>query len=118
MNEDEIQQAANEQDIGWQQNQCIQINNIQLGMVRTNGFKSSACKVANCLGCKGQPPTLSADTLQEIGVNMCQINADEIDEATLSRKKKPKPIAKKKGKSQDNDEANEGEGPSKNKRND
>ena len=63
-----------------------------------NGFKPSGCELANCLGCNLEPPTLSLDTLQNIGTKMCQLSTEEVEEATLSRKKKAKPISKRRGK--------------------
>lgn len=63
---------------------------------KCNGFKPSNCKVANCLGCNLDPPTLSLDTLKNIGVNMCQRKPELLEEGPMN-KKKPKPIAKKKG---------------------
>lgn len=78
-----------------------------------NGFKPSGCKLANCLGCNLEPPTLSLDTLQNIGTKICQLSTEEVEEAALNSKKKPKPIAKKKGKNNGNkDEAEDGMGPS------
>jgi hypothetical protein len=86
---------------------------------RTNGFKPSGCKVTNCLGCNLDPPTISLEALQAIRTKMCQINAEELDEANLTKKKKPKPIAKKKEKNKNADEAaGDEEGTSKEKKND
>lgn len=82
-----------------------------------NGFKPSGCKLANCLGCNLEPPTLSLDTLQNIGTKMCQLSTEEVEEATLNRKKKSKPISKNKGNSTGSkDEAEDGVGPSKEKK--
>jgi hypothetical protein len=64
---------------------------------QSNGFKPSGCKKANCLGCNIKPPTLSVEALQDIGINLCNLTTEEVDEAILN-KKKPNPIVKKKGK--------------------
>jgi hypothetical protein len=86
---------------------------------RTNGFKPSGCKITNCLGCKLDPPTIPIETLQAIGTQMCQMNSEEVEQATLIKKKKPKPIAKKKEKTKISDEDAEAEeGASKEKKND
>jgi hypothetical protein len=45
---------------------------------RLNGFKPSGCRLVNCLGCKVDPPTLSDDTLQAIGINMCQLSSEDV----------------------------------------
>lgn len=86
---------------------------------KTNGFKPTGCRLINCLGCKMDPPTLSDDVLQAIGINMCQLNPDEVTQVALNKKKKPKPIAKKKGKKPGSEGgAEDGEGPSMEKKND
>lgn len=85
---------------------------------RTNGFKPSGCKITNCLGCKLDPPTIPIETLQAIGTEMCQMNAEEVEEATLIKKKKPKPIAKKEKTKVSNEDAEAEEGASKEKKND
>lgn len=79
-----------------------------------NGFKQSGCKKANCLGCKTDPPTLSVESLQSIGIKMCQLTEDEVAKAKLNKKKKSKPIAKKKNNDKGRNEgAEDGAGPSK-----
>ena len=86
---------------------------------RSNGFKPSGCMVINYLGCKVDPPTLFVDTLQAIGINMCQVSPEEVDQTCMNKKKKPKLIAKKKGKKVDSkDGAKDEEGPSKEKKTD
>jgi hypothetical protein len=67
---------------------------------QSNGFKPIGCKKANCLGCNIKPPTLSVEALQDIGINLCNLTTEEVDEAILN-KKKSNPIAKKKGKNKE-----------------
>jgi hypothetical protein len=78
-----------------------------------NGFKTSQCKVANCLGCSAKPPTMSADLLKSIGSNICQIPEEQLDVETLNKKKKTGVIAKKttssKPSKEDEDEKKKGE---------
>lgn len=63
---------------------------------KCNGFKTSQCKVANCLGCSVKPPIMTAELLKNIGSNLCQIPLDQLNEESLTKKKKTGTIGKKK----------------------
>lgn len=71
--------------------------------VRNNnqGFKVSTCKSKNCIGCSSGPPTLSLDTIKEIGTGLCQLQEEELEESTLMGRNKQEPIGKKGKKSMD-----------------
>lgn len=53
--------------------------------------------MTDCPGCTVKPPSLSADTLKNIGTNICRIPEDQLDESSLNQRKKLGFIAKKKG---------------------
>lgn len=58
-----------------------------------NGFKSSVCKVKNCLGCSADPPTISQHVIRDLGKSFCNIDPNDLTEERLNAK----PTAAKKG---------------------
>jgi len=63
---------------------------------KCNGFKTSQCKIANCLGCSVKPPILQEEQLRNIGTSLCQIPQDQLEEGALNKKKKVGAVGKKK----------------------
>ena len=75
----------------------------------SQGFKSSCNK--NCLACSAGIPTIPSVALRKIGVELCDMKEDQLDEITLMGKGKLEPVGKKarkvsdkKGKSADEGE--------------
>lgn len=62
-----------------------------------NGFKASSCSNRKCLACTPNPPTLSIQTLQLLGSDICKLNQEEVSEEALIKKRRQSiPIAPKK----------------------
>lgn len=72
-----------------------------------NGFKVDICKAKNCPGCSSTPPTLFLASLKNIGVSLCQLNHEELEEQELLKKKIVKPIGKKPKKDADKKDEDE-----------
>jgi len=58
------------------------------------GFKSSACKDKNCVGCSSTPPAISPSIIKDLGTSFCDINADDLTEVKLSKQPKGKATKK------------------------
>jgi hypothetical protein len=58
------------------------------------GFKSSACKDKNCVGCSSTPLAISPSTIKDLGASFCDINPEDLSEEKLSKQPKCK-VAKK-----------------------
>lgn len=70
----------------------------------SNGFKVNTCKAKNCLGCSTEPRTLSQVMIKKIGISMCQLREDQLDEQALLGKKKMEPVGKKPKKNKDDND--------------
>ena len=47
------------------------------------GFKTSACKDKNCLGCSVSPPTISPTIIRNLGASFCNINPEDLSDENL-----------------------------------
>jgi len=47
------------------------------------GFKTSACKDKNCLGCSVYPPTISPAIIRNLGASFCNINPEDLSNENL-----------------------------------
>jgi hypothetical protein len=64
---------------------------------KTNGFKPNSCTDRRCITCSPSLPTLSVQTLQNLGTNVGGLNLEEVSEERLAKKKiKAAAIEKKK----------------------
>jgi hypothetical protein len=59
------------------------------------GFKSTACKDKNCVGCSTTPPAISPSITKDLGASFCDINPDDLTEENLSKQPKGKATNKK-----------------------
>lgn len=53
-------------------------------------FKDPICKDKTCLGCNAKPPTLSTKTIRKISSTLCDLDAAQITDGALSKRKKGK----------------------------
>ena len=58
-----------------------------------NKFRPSICSDRRCSSCS--PPTLSTKVIRNLGVQLCGIDLEELDDGTLVKNKKPAPISKR-----------------------
>jgi hypothetical protein len=54
------------------------------------GFKGPQCKDKACLDCNASPPSLSANTIRRLGVNLCNIDPALLTDEKLNKKKNKK----------------------------
>lgn len=52
------------------------------------GFKTSACKDKNCLGCSAGPPTISPKVIRDLGASFYNIDPKELTDSKLNAKPK------------------------------
>lgn len=80
----------------------------------SSGFKSPGCPKSNCISCNPKPPTLSAKTIRNLGVQFCDMDPEDLAEDKLLQKEgKVDQVIKKKarkGKDKDDKEAEDGSG--------
>jgi hypothetical protein len=70
------------------------------------GFKTSACKDRNCLGCSSTPPTISSKVIRNLGASFCGRNPEDLSPSKLNAKPaKKKPVGKTKAKPTSKDKA-------------
>jgi len=55
---------------------------------KNNGFKSSTCTDRRCISCSPSPPILSTKLIQNLGVQFCKMDAEDLTEEALTRKKR------------------------------
>lgn len=54
------------------------------------GFRSTACKDKNCVGCSTTPPSVSPSIIKDFGASFCNINPDDLTEENLIKQPKEK----------------------------
>ena len=59
--------------------------------VSKKGFKDPICKDKSCLGCNAKPPSLSTKAIRSISSTLCDLDASQVTDAALSKKKKSQP---------------------------
>jgi len=55
---------------------------------KSNGFKSSTCTDKRCISCSPSPPILSTKLIQNLGVQFCKMDVEELTENALAKKKR------------------------------
>ena len=56
--------------------------------VYKKGFKDPICKDKSCLGYNAKPPSLSTKAIRSISSTLCDLDASQVTDAALSKKKK------------------------------
>ena len=59
--------------------------------VNKKGFKDPISKDKSCLGCNAKPPSLSTKAIRSISSTLCDLDASQVTDAALSKKKKSQP---------------------------
>ncbi|CAO2189273.1 unnamed protein product [Urochloa humidicola] len=78
--------------------------------IQRKGFRTSACKDADCIGCTIKPPTMPASVVKNLGTTFCKIDAERLMNEALTSKKQAAPpggkklLKKKSSKPSDEDE--------------
>lgn len=63
----------------------------------SNGFKKSSCCDKKCLACTPNPPILSTQVIRKLGLELCQLEEEELsDEVLLTKRKSAIPVGKMK----------------------